>query len=80
MFTDFEHFSVFKPAPAQENAVNSTLDQVITMLVICGCVGQSGGVRRHRVAEVPQVQLGRLGCRLGEAAALWGYGRKDPSA
>ena len=29
MFTDFENFSVFKPVPAQESAVNSMLDQVI---------------------------------------------------
>src|SRR5437899_2121583 len=29
MFTDFENFSVFKPAPAQENSVNAMLDQVI---------------------------------------------------
>jgi NAD(P)H-dependent FMN reductase len=29
LFTDFENFSVFKPAPSQENAVNSMLDQVI---------------------------------------------------
>jgi NAD(P)H-dependent FMN reductase len=29
MFTDFENFSVFRPAPAQESAVNSMLDQVI---------------------------------------------------
>ena len=29
MFTDFENFSVFKPAPMQEKAVNSMLDQVI---------------------------------------------------
>jgi hypothetical protein len=28
MFTDFENFSVFKPAPMQEKAVNSMLDQV----------------------------------------------------
>ena len=28
MFTDFENFSVFKPAPAQENSVNAMLDQV----------------------------------------------------
>jgi len=29
MFTDFENFSVFKPAPAHEVGVNSMLDQVI---------------------------------------------------
>jgi len=29
MFTDFENFSVFRPAPAQENSVNAMLDQVI---------------------------------------------------
>jgi NAD(P)H-dependent FMN reductase len=29
MFTDFENFSVFKPAPHQETAVNTMLDQVI---------------------------------------------------
>src|SRR5882757_576115 len=29
MFTDFENFSVFKPAPMQEKAVNAMLDQVI---------------------------------------------------
>src|SRR5437879_9359550 len=29
MFTDFENFSVFKPAPMQKKAVNSMLDQVI---------------------------------------------------
>ena len=29
MFTDFENFSVFKPAPVQERAVDSMLDQVI---------------------------------------------------
>ena len=29
MFIDFENFSVFKPAPAQENSVNAMLDQVI---------------------------------------------------
>jgi NAD(P)H-dependent FMN reductase len=29
MFTDFENFSVFKPAPAHENAVHSMLAQVI---------------------------------------------------
>src|SRR6266850_4968901 len=28
MFTDFENFTVFKPAPMQEKAVNSMLDQV----------------------------------------------------
>ena len=29
MFTDFEKFSVFKPAPQQEKSVNAMLDQVI---------------------------------------------------
>ena len=29
MFTDFENFSVFKPAPQQEKSVNAMLDQVI---------------------------------------------------
>src|SRR5438132_2257282 len=29
MFTDFENFSVFKPAPHHEDAVNPMLDQVI---------------------------------------------------
>jgi NAD(P)H-dependent FMN reductase len=29
MFTDFENFAVFKPAPKQEKAVNSMLDEVI---------------------------------------------------
>jgi len=28
-FTDFENFSVFKPAPQQEKSVNDMLDQVI---------------------------------------------------
>jgi len=28
-FTDFENVTVFKPAPGQEKAVNSMLDQVI---------------------------------------------------
>src|SRR6266571_911544 len=29
LFTDFENFSVFKPAPNHEGAVNSMLEQVI---------------------------------------------------
>jgi NAD(P)H-dependent FMN reductase len=29
MFTDFENFSVFKPAPQQDQSVNAMLDQVI---------------------------------------------------
>ena len=29
LFTDFENFSVFKPAPQQEKSVNTMLDQVI---------------------------------------------------
>jgi hypothetical protein len=29
LFTDFENFSVFKPAPQQEASVNTMLDQVI---------------------------------------------------
>ena len=29
LFTDFENFSVFKPAAHQEKAVNAMLDQVI---------------------------------------------------
>ncbi|HET8948304.1 MAG TPA: NAD(P)H-dependent oxidoreductase [Candidatus Polarisedimenticolia bacterium] len=29
LFTDFENFSVFKPGPQQEKAVNTMLDQVI---------------------------------------------------
>ena len=29
LFTDFENFSIFKPAPTQEKAVNAMLDQVI---------------------------------------------------
>jgi NAD(P)H-dependent FMN reductase len=29
LFTDFENFSVFKPAPQQEQSVNTMLDQVI---------------------------------------------------
>jgi NAD(P)H-dependent FMN reductase len=29
LFTDFESFSVFKPAPQQEQSVNGMLDQVI---------------------------------------------------
>ena len=29
LFTDFENFSVFKPAPEQERSVNAMLDQVI---------------------------------------------------
>jgi len=29
LFTDFENFSVFKPGPSQERAVNAMLDQVI---------------------------------------------------
>jgi len=29
LFTDFEDFSVFKPAPQQEKSVNAMLDQVI---------------------------------------------------
>jgi NAD(P)H-dependent FMN reductase len=29
LFTDFENFSVFKPAPQQEKSVNDMLDQVI---------------------------------------------------
>ena len=30
LFTDFENFSIFKPAQFQETYVNSMLDQVIT--------------------------------------------------
>jgi NAD(P)H-dependent FMN reductase len=30
LFTDFENFSLFKPAPDQEKAVDTMLDQVIT--------------------------------------------------
>src|SRR5919107_733854 len=30
LFTDFENFSVFKPAPFQETSVNTMLDQVIS--------------------------------------------------
>ncbi len=30
LFTDFENFSIFKPAPEQEKSVNAMLDQVIT--------------------------------------------------
>jgi hypothetical protein len=29
LFTDFENFSVFKPAPQKEKSVNAMLDQVI---------------------------------------------------
>ena len=29
LFTDFENFSVFKPAPKQEQSVNAMLDQVV---------------------------------------------------
>jgi NAD(P)H-dependent FMN reductase len=29
LFTDFENFTVFKPAPMHEAAVNTMLDQVI---------------------------------------------------
>lgn len=29
LFTDFENFSAFKPAPRHEKSVNSMLDQVI---------------------------------------------------
>jgi hypothetical protein len=29
LFTDFEDFSVFKPAPQQEKSVNAMLDHVI---------------------------------------------------
>jgi len=29
LFTDFQDFSVFKPAPQQEKSVNAMLDQVI---------------------------------------------------
>ena len=29
LFTDFENFSVFKPAPPHEKSVNAMLDQVI---------------------------------------------------
>jgi NAD(P)H-dependent FMN reductase len=29
LFTDFEHFSVFKPGPHQETSVNAMLDQLI---------------------------------------------------
>jgi hypothetical protein len=29
MFTDFENFTVFKPAPQQEKSVNPMLNQVI---------------------------------------------------
>jgi len=29
LFTDFEDFSVFKPAPTHEKSVNAMLDQVI---------------------------------------------------
>jgi hypothetical protein len=29
MFTDFENFSVFKPAPQHEKSVNEVFDQVI---------------------------------------------------
>jgi hypothetical protein len=29
LFTDFENFSVFKPAPQHEKSVNAMLDQVI---------------------------------------------------
>jgi NAD(P)H-dependent FMN reductase len=29
LFTDFENFSIFKPAPQQEKSVNAMLDQVI---------------------------------------------------
>ena len=31
LFTDFEDFSVFKPAPKQEKSVNAMLDQVIAL-------------------------------------------------
>lgn len=30
LFTDFENFRIFKPAPEQEKSVNAMLDQVIT--------------------------------------------------
>src|SRR5919107_672814 len=30
LFTDFENFSVFKPAPFQETSINTMLDQVIS--------------------------------------------------
>jgi hypothetical protein len=29
LFTDFENFSIFKPAPGQEKVVNVMLDQVV---------------------------------------------------
>jgi NAD(P)H-dependent FMN reductase len=29
LFTDFENFTIFKPGPNQEKAVNAMLDQVI---------------------------------------------------
>ena len=29
LFTDFENFSVFKPAPTKEKSVNAMLDQLI---------------------------------------------------
>jgi hypothetical protein len=30
LFTDFENFTKFKPAPFQEKAVNTMLDEVVT--------------------------------------------------
>lgn len=30
LFTDFENFSIFKPAPYQESSINAMLDQVIS--------------------------------------------------
>jgi NAD(P)H-dependent FMN reductase len=29
LFTDFENFSVFKPAPMQESSLNTMLDQLV---------------------------------------------------
>ena len=29
LFTDFEHFSTFKPAPMHDKSVNTMLDQVM---------------------------------------------------
>jgi NAD(P)H-dependent FMN reductase len=42
LFTDFQNFTVFTPAPTQEKAVNTMLDQVVAW---------GGALRRLRNGE-----------------------------
>ena len=52
LFTDFENFSVFKPAPRQEKSANAVIDQVVAWAGALTSLRQTAVFRSHNPRRI----------------------------